>query len=97
MKQRPSRGYGVLAIIAALLIVVAICSNHEKEIKEWVAQRGETCLEVKASIFSNGPFIYLKNARVYRVTTDKGVYWFRFCFTREIYREIAEDDYTQIE
>jgi len=89
-------------IIILVIIVLGLwcynqtINNDENEIREWVSKRGETTTNVDLRTFHTGPYYITKNYRIFKVDTDKNVYWFRFgWFSPDIYKE-TNGDYTEV-
>jgi hypothetical protein len=72
------------AIIIFVLIGFAIfatsfiVNSDNSDINEFVASRKEKLISSEMRIFEQGPYWCIKNTRVYRVQTDKNIYWLRY-------------------
>lgn len=92
------RQIALILIVAVLVLVTTheIFRGDRYEIRQWVTQRGEVLQDIDQHFFTTGPYWYVKGARIYRVTTDRNVYWFRYNFGRKIRREYG-DAYEMVE
>lgn len=67
-----------LLVVLVVVLGVSIGGCDSNNINTWVENRHEVVQNVDYCPFLTGPFFPVKNARVYKVTTDKHVYWMRY-------------------
>ena len=87
----------ILFIILAFVIISCQKTSDHKDITGWVVSRSETVKEIDRRFMDIGPYWAMKDARYYRVETDKGVYWFKYLFGRTIKAEKNDGGYTELE
>lgn len=80
-----------------IVAVVWVPNDHRKSIAVWAASRGETLKEAELRAMFTGPYLPVRGSYCYRVTTNKGVYWFRWMFGRTIKQEVSEGKYITLE
>ena len=71
----------------------------KKDIDAWAQERNLTVRQVgrRYLILNRGPYQRARNSRIYRVETDKGVYWIKYNPGRSsVFREDS-GEYTRIE
>lgn len=70
----------IVGVIAALIwFNHTLIQGDKNEIQQWGTDNGHIIVEIEQKIFSLGPFWFKgKTDRVYKVTTKKSTYWFRF-------------------
>jgi hypothetical protein len=87
--------------VVALAIYSYICmlQENQENIKRWVNGRGEMVISVEQKFFLIGPYMVAKNYNIFKVVSDKNIYWFRFfgTFGRTIYQENSNGEYTKLE
>lgn len=84
-------------LLIAWPVTTWLTNSHTNSITSWVQARGETVREIDCRYVNIGPYYYMKNARVYRVETEKNVYWFRFgLWTPSVYLETSLDEYKEL-
>jgi len=90
----------ILIVIVLLVLAFGIYScttnSDRKDITSWVQSNGETVTTIEFRQLRIGPYWYMKNARYYRVQTDKNVYWFKYLWGRTIEKEVG-NTYQEIE
>ena len=83
---------GIVVIVIAFIaigITNAIDAEYEREINKWVTDRGETLVKCERHHFDTGPYFVSKNLHIFRVETDKSIYWFRYgLFYENIEQEV---------
>lgn len=71
----------------------------KKDIDAWARERNLTVQQVDRRYLklNRGPYRLARNSRIYRIETDKGVYWIKYNPGRSsIFRE-HDGEYTKIE
>jgi len=70
---------GGLALLLILSIPGCIQVNDRNSIREYISEQGETVIDIDYRMTTMGSPFYIqtKNNRIYKVTTNNGVYWFR--------------------
>lgn len=82
----------VTAIFIGIGYIAASMINHDKRnALAWIETQHETVLKSEVRVWNIGPFYHFKNARYYRIETDKNVYWFRYMWGRKIEKEVGTD------
>jgi hypothetical protein len=100
--QSRKKGFEVKVVVAILAIIVlcliswGISSSRDSTMENFVAARGETIVESDYRWVHTGPFLGGKNISIYRVETDKSVYWFRFGLWTSIKKEV-NGEYIDVE
>ncbi len=94
-------GQILIIVMAVLLLSMLLTRAVEKadieKIRHWIKQRGGEVKDIEQRFLRLGPFFARTPAsRVYRVTTNKGAYWFRFGFGHRIYQQKSAGDYQRI-
>lgn len=90
-----STEYKILLTLFILAVIgfyaVTVIDRDKEVIIQWMENKNMQAVDVDYSAYDIGPYHYRKGCRVYRVTTDKDVYWFRFgryFMPNEIYKKI---------
>lgn len=86
----------VLVLLVGLIITRMVDSEYEKEIEKWVSDRGETLVKCERHLFDTGPYFVSKNLHIFRVETNKSIYWFRYGFLYENIEQETNDGYIVI-
>lgn len=71
---------GVIIAIIIILCCYAGCriDSDKNEAAQWVATRGEIAERIDYKNWFLGPYWHNKSLRVYRVKTNKNIYWIRY-------------------
>jgi hypothetical protein len=84
-------------LLLSMLLTRAVEQADIEKIRHWIKQRGGEVKDIEQRFLRLGPFFARTPAsRVYRVTTNKGAYWFRFGFGHRIYQQKSAGDYQRI-
>jgi hypothetical protein len=84
-------------LLLSMLLTRAVEQADIEKIRHWIKQRGVEVKDIEQRFLRLGPFFARTPAsRVYRVTTNKGAYWFRFGFGHRIYQQKSAGDYQRI-
>lgn len=86
----------VIIIILCFSFGYLVSNNQENRIITFVSSKNEKMVSMDLKQLDLGPFFYMKNAWVYKVVTDKNVYWIRFYFSTQVYRELPNNRYEQL-
>lgn len=95
--------FTILLIGVLLFIAVPFTfwrdTKNSADIKQWVADRGNTATEIEWRGWNTGPYWPDKNVTIYHVDTQKGnIYWFKYSvFGRTIYTEDDHGKYEKVE
>ena len=73
----------------ALAITAGINHSDNRNITEWVRSQGETATNIERRMLDIGPYFLVKDARYYRVQTNKNVYWVKYLWGRTIKKEVG--------
>lgn len=79
-----------------VMITNGIDNSYRKDIQEWVSKRNEKVISIEQTFLYNGPYIITKNTNIYKVKTDKGVYWFRFGFLYNDIEMVYNGEYKKL-
>ena len=73
---------GVMIIMVGGLVFFWVTSREDsanhKDINTWAQEHNLTVQHVDHRYLSHGPYQLSKKSSIYRVETDKGVYWFKY-------------------
>jgi hypothetical protein len=78
----------VTVLLLISLIIWGLMDNRDTAIRTFVASKGEKVVDIDAKWIHTGPFWATKNTTIYRVETDKSIYWFRFGLWKTIKQEV---------
>ena len=88
---------GILFVAGVFAIVVWQRHNDEEYIRSYHSNRKEVVLSIDQPLFRTGPFWFkAKNDRIYIVTTDNGIYWWRRGWSDSLEQEYSDRKYTPI-
>ncbi len=84
-------------LLLSMLLTRAVEKADNEKIRHWAKQRRIEVKSIEQRFLRLGPFFAQTPAsRVYRATTNKGAYWFRFGFGHRIYQQKSAGDYQRI-
>jgi hypothetical protein len=106
MTEKLTTRQNLLAVMIVLVGGLAFFSvtvwedwADKRDIDGWAQEHNLTVQQVDHRIFTlnRGPYPYAKRGRIYRVVTDKGVFWIKYNPVRSsIFREDS-GGYTRVE
>jgi hypothetical protein len=93
---------GIISVVVILgiayFITSCVTSSDEANIKAFYSKRSEKILTSERRMLSRGPYWWAhQNCRIYKVQTDKGLYWHYFNIQSEVKQELPGGEYKKIE
>ena len=80
---------GIVLTVCAFGMVSCTINSDTEDITAWVQSQEETSIKIEFRVLDIGPYFHMKNARYYRVQTNKNVYWVKYMWGRTIKKEVG--------